>query len=240
MGVFPASSCKTWAWHSSGEHQQPRTFPFNSPISFRSSSFFMISARKRSMTFFLHLCSRIVWRFSHLEPSCLKCSLSIFRPTYTPPALIHSYTFSTVLRLMMFGTDGFILFVSAIGLSRDILDFINVDFTIDPSELRLRVSGPFGWGEKMTDVCGKQDVVIVFVVDVTNDEVVVTTSVTWTSIFEDAILNWEEAFELTNYFGASYDNATSLTSWRRAPHSMRVRREWLTILAPHTIMPRHK
>ena len=30
----------------------------------------------------------------------------------------------------------------------------------------------------MTDVCGKQDVVIVFVVDVTNDEVVVTTSVT--------------------------------------------------------------
>ena len=105
-GMFPASSCSTSAWHWSGEQKQPKTFPFNSPMSFINSSFFVILSRNIFTTFFLLLCSRMVCGFPHREPSCLKVPLSISRPTYTPPASIQAYTSSTLFRLMMFGTEG--------------------------------------------------------------------------------------------------------------------------------------
>ena len=83
----------------------------------------------------------------------------------------------------------------------DSLNFICVDFTVDPVE--LLVCGPLCCGEKMTDVCGKQDVVM-FAVDVTN-EGVVTCSVTCTLTLVDAILKQVKAFESTKYFRSSYN-----------------------------------
>ena len=89
------------------------------------------------------------------------------------------------------------LVVSISVLPGDSLNFMCVDLTLEPVE--LLVVGPTFCcccGEKITDVCGKDDVIIV-AVDRTV-VAVVTCSVIWTSIFEDAILDLR-AFVRVNF-----------------------------------------
>ena len=88
------------------------------------------------------------------------------------------------------------LVVSISVLPGDSLNFMCVDLTLEPVELLVEVPTFCCCGEKITDVCGKDDAIIV-AVDRTV-VAVVTCSVIWTSIFEDAILDLR-AFVRVNF-----------------------------------------